>query len=181
MTTEDRGPRGALGGGLAGPRVLAVVLLLLAVALIVSAFGIARGGGYSVIGPATIPLVVAFGLLVLSAIFAVRTTLRPDVDLAESAAEEELASHWPTVGFIALALFGYALALDGFELGPLDVPSIGYIPATATFLPIASRILGSRSLLRDVIVGLGIAIVVYFGFTEFLGVRLPGGLLDLVL
>jgi putative tricarboxylic transport membrane protein len=181
MTTEDRGPRGALGGGLAGPRVLAVVLLLLAVALIVSAFGIARGGGYSVIGPATIPLVVAFGLLVLSAIFAVRTTLRPDVDLAEQAAEEELACHWPTVGLIALALFGYALALDGFELGPLDVPSVGYIPATATFLPITSRILGSRSLLRDVIAGLGIAIVVYFGFTEFLGVRLPGGLLDLVL
>ena len=181
MTTEDRGPRGTQGRSLAGPRFLALFLLLLSAALIISAFGIARGGGYSVIGPATIPLVVAFGLLVLSAIFALRTTISPDVDLAEQAAEEESACHWPTVGLIALALFGYALALDGFQLGPLEVPSLGYIPATAVFLPITSRILGSRSLLRDVIAGLGIAIVVYFGFTEFLGVRLPGGLLDLVL
>jgi len=181
MTTEDRGPRGAQAGSLAGPRVLAVVLVLLAAALIVSAFGIARGGGYSVIGPATIPLVVAFGLLVLSAIFALRTTIRPDVDLAEQSAAEDAVTHWPTVGLIALTLLGYALALDGFDVGPIEVPSLGYIPATGIFLPLTSRILGSRALLRDVIVGFGIATVIYFGFTEFLGVRLPGGLLDLIL
>jgi len=181
MTTEDRGPRAAVTGSLTGPRILAVVLFVLAVILIVSALGINPGRQYSVIGPATFPLAVGIGLLVLAAIFGVRTTVRPDVDLAEQAAEEELACDWRTVGLIALALFGYALALDGFELGPIDVPSIGYIPATGLFLPITARILGSRSLLRDVIVGLAIAIVVYFGFTELLGVRLPGGVLDLVL
>jgi putative tricarboxylic transport membrane protein len=181
MTAEDRGPGGAQGGSLTGPRILAVVLLVLAAVLIVSALGIARGGGYSVIGPATIPLAVAIGLLVLGAIFALRTTIRPDVDLAQQAAEEERVTHWPTVGLIALALFGYALALDGFALGPIDVPSIGYVPATGIFLPLTARILGSRSLVRDVIAGFGIAIVVYVGFTEFLGVRLPAGLLGLVL
>ena len=178
--TEDRGPEAAHGGGLLGPRILAVVLLALAVVLIVSALGIARGGGYSVIGPATFPLAVAIGLLALGAIFAVRTTLRPDVDLARQAADEESVAHWPTVGLIALALLGYALALDGFALGPMDVPSIGYVPATGLFLPLAARILGSRSLLRDVIAGFGIAIAIYVGFTEFLGVRLPAGLLGLV-
>jgi putative tricarboxylic transport membrane protein len=181
MTTEERGQTVAPGGGFTGPRILAAVLLVLAVILIVSAIGISPGGGYSVIGPATFPLAVAIGLLVLAAIFAVRTTIRPDVDLAVQAAQEEVACHWPTVGLIALALFGYALALDGFEIGPIDVPSIGYIPATGIFLPITARILGSRSLLRDVLAGFGIAIIVYFGFTEFLGVRLPGGILDLVL
>ena len=181
MTTEDRGPSGAPETSLVGPRILAVVLLVLAAVLIVSALGISPGGGYSVIGPATIPLVVAIGLLVLGAIFAVRTTLRPDINLAKQAAEEEFACHWPTVGLVALALFGYALALDGFSLGPIDVASLGYIPATAIFLPLTARLLGSRAWLRDVAAGLGIAIVVYFGFTEFLGVRLPAGLLDLVL
>lgn len=180
MTTEDRG-EGAQRGALTGPRIAAAILLVLAAALIVSALGIARGGGYSVIGPATAPLAVAIGLLVLAAIFAVRTTLRPDVDLAEQAAAEEVACHWPTVGLVALALLGYALALDGFALGPVDVPSLGYIPATAIFLPLTARILGSRSLLRDGLAGLGIAIVVYFGFTEFLGVRLPPGPLDLII
>jgi putative tricarboxylic transport membrane protein len=177
MTTEERGPRGAQGGSLLGPRIVAVALLALAAMLIVSAIGIARGGGYSVIGPATFPLVVAIGLLVLSAIFALRTTVRPDTDLGELAGEEERATHWPTVGFTALALIGYALALDGFALGPIEVPGLGYIVATALFLPLTAWILGSRSPVRDLIVGVGIGIVIYFGFTEFLGVRLPAGIL----
>ncbi len=177
MTTDERGQRGAQGGGLLGPRLVAVALLALAALLIVSAIGIARGGGYSVIGPATIPLVVAIGLLVLGAIFAVRTTVLPDTVLAELAAEEERATHWPTVGLTALALVGYALALDGFVLGPVDVPGLGYIVATGLFLPLTARILGSRSPIRDVIVGFGLGIVIYFGFTEFLGVRLPAGIL----
>ncbi len=177
MTTEERGPTGARGGSLLGPRIVAGALLALAVILIVSAIGIARGGGYSVIGPATIPFVVAIGLLVLGAIFALRTTVLPDTDLAGLAAEEERATHWPTVGLTALALVGYSLALDGFVLGPLDVPGLGYIVATGLFLPVTARILGSRSPIRDVIVGLGVGIVIYFGFTEFLGVRLPAGIL----
>jgi putative tricarboxylic transport membrane protein len=156
---------------------VAVALLALAAILIVSAIGIARGGGYSVIGPATIPLVVAIGLLVLGAAFALRTTLLPDTDLAELSAEEEGATHWPTMGLTVLAILGYALALDGFKLGPVEVPGLGYIVATGIFLPVAARILGSRSPIRDVIVGIGIGIVVYFGFTEFLGVRLPAGVL----
>ena len=178
MTTEERGPRGAQGGGLFGPRLVAVALLALAAILIASAFGIARGGGYSVIGPATIPFVVAIGLLALGAIFALRTTLLPDTDLAELSAEEDRATHWPTVGLIMLALLGYALALDGFKLGPVEVPGLGYIVATGIFLPVAARVLGSRSPIRDVIVAFGIGIVIYFGFTEFLGVRLPAGVLD---
>ena len=177
MTTEERGPRGAQGGGLLGPRLVAVALLALAAILIVSAIGIARGGGYSVIGPATIPLVVAVGLLVLGAIFTLRTTVLPDTDLATLAADEERATHWPTVGLTALALVAYALALDGFAFGPLDVPGLGYIMATGIFLPVTARILGSRSPIRDVVAGFGIGIVIYFGFTEFLGVRLPAGIL----
>jgi len=177
MTTEERGPRGDQEGSLLGPRLLAVALLALAAVLIVSAIGIASGAGYSVIGPATFPLVVAIALLVLGAIFALRTTVLPDTDLAELAAEEERATHWPTVGLTALALVGYALALDGFALGPVEVPGLGYIVATGIFLPLTARILGSRSPIRDVIVGFGIGIVIYFGFTEFLGVRLPAGIL----
>lgn len=177
MTTDERGPKGAEGGGLFGPRLVAVAILALAALLILAALGIARGGGYTVIGPTTIPLVVAVGLLVLGAIFALRTTVRPDSELAELAAEEERVTHWPTVGLAALALGGYALALDGFAIGPVDVPGLGYIVATGIFLPLTARILGSRSPIRDVIVGFGIGMVVYFGFTEFLGVRLPAGIL----
>lgn len=180
MTTEDRAPRKAQGGFL-GPRLVAVALLALAAILIVSAFGIARGGGYSVIGPATIPLVVAIGLLVLAGIFALRTTVVPDLDLADQAASEDVVTHWPTLGLTAAVLIGYALALDGFELGPIEVPGLGYIVATGLFLPLTARILGSRSPIRDVIAGFVISLVVYFGFTQFLGVRLPAGILGALL
>lgn len=180
MTTQEPG-RGARQGSLLGPRLLAAFLLGLAALLIVSAFGIAAGGGYSVIGPATIPLVVAIGLLVLAALFALRTTLVPDTDLATLAAEEEAVTHWATIGLAAVALVAYALALDGFALGQLEIPGLGYIVATALFLPLTARVLGSRSPIRDVIIGIGIAVVIYFAFTEFLGVRLPDGILGPVL
>ena len=181
MTADERGSSGAPRGTLLGPRIVAVALVALAAILIVSALGIARGGGYQLIGPATIPLAVAIGLLILAAVFLVRTTLVPDHELGEQAAGEEAATHWPTVGLTALALVGYALALDGFELGPMRVPGLGYVVGTALFLPLTARILGSRSPLRDAIGGIVIAVVVYVGFTQFLGVRLPAGILDAVL
>jgi len=180
MAADEREP--SVGkGSLLGPRLVAATLLALAALLIVSALGIARGGGFSVISPGTVPLVVAVGLGVLGAAFALRTTVRPDADLATRAAEEEGATHWPTVGLTGVALIGYALTLDGFTIGPIEAPGLGYIAATGLFLPLTARILGSRSPIRDVIVGFGIAVVVYVGFTEFLGVRLPAGILGLVL
>ncbi|MGH2382601.1 MAG: tripartite tricarboxylate transporter TctB family protein [Candidatus Limnocylindria bacterium] len=179
MTTEDRGSRAA-ERSLLGPRIVAAVLLALSVLLILSALGVAQGGGYSVVGPATFPLAIAIGLFVLGAAFAVRTTIWPDDDLAASAAEEERATHWPTAGLTLASLAIYGLALDGFEVGPLDVPGLGYVIATGLFLPVTARVLGSRSPIRDLVIGFVVAIVLYIGFTEYLGVRLPPGLLGLV-
>jgi putative tricarboxylic transport membrane protein len=183
MTAEGREPERppAPGPGLLGPRIAAAVLVAVGALLVVSAFGIARGGGYTVIGPATVPLVVAIGLAVLGALFVLRTTVRPDHELAERAADEERVTHWPTAGLAAVALVLYALALDGVEVAGIEIPGLGYVVATAIFLPITARILGSRALLRDAIAGLVLALVVYFGFTEFLGIRLPAGLLGPVL
>lgn len=183
MTTEgrDRGPMAAPGAGLFGPRIVAAVLLVTSTLLIVSALGISSVTGYTVIGPATIPLGVAIGLSVLSAVLLLRCTAAPDLELAAHAADEEAATHWTTVGLAAAALVAYAVALDGVRLGGLDIPGLGFVVATALFLPITARILGSEAWLRDVVAGLVLALVLYFGFTEYLGVRLPAGLLGLVL
>jgi putative tricarboxylic transport membrane protein len=170
--------RGTDGGhGFLGPRLVAVALVVGAALLIFQAFQIVRGGGYSVVGPGTFPLAVTIGLLVLGLDFALRATLWPDRDLADQAVEEERASHWPTVGLAALLLLAYGLALNGFKLGPLAVPGLGYIVATSAFMPAASRALGSRALIRDVVVGVVLSVAVYVGFTEYLGVRLPAGVL----
>jgi putative tricarboxylic transport membrane protein len=179
VTRSEPGRTGAARSFL-GPRLVAAFLVGLAAVLIASAAGIARGAGYSVVGPATIPLAVAIGLLVVALVFALRTTLIRDDDLAELASDEERVTDWRTVGLTAGTLLAYAIALDGIRLGDLQLPGLGFLVATALFLPIVARVLGSRSPVRDAIVGLVLAIVLYFSFTEYLGVRLPPGLLDLV-
>ena len=179
MTSSEPGQTGA-ASSLLGLRLVAAFLVGLAALLIASATGIARGAGYSVVGPATIPLAVAVGLLLVALVFALRTTLVPDTDLASQAVEEERVTDWLTVGLVAASVLVYAIALDGVRLGDLEVPGLGFLVATALFLPVVARILGSRSPVRDAIVGLVLATVLYFSFTEYLGVRLPPGLLDLV-
>jgi putative tricarboxylic transport membrane protein len=174
--------RGTDGGrGFLGPRVVAAFLVAGAGLLIYQAFQILRGGGYSVIGPSTFPLAVAFGLLALGLVFALRTTIWPDRDLAQQAADEERATHWGTVGLVVLLLIVYGLALNGVRLGTLAIPGLGFVVATALFLPATARAMGSTALLRDVVVGAVLAIVIYIGFTQYLGVRLPAGVLDFIL
>lgn len=180
---DERGPveRDSGEEALLGPRLVAAVLISFAALMIFQATGIRRGGGFSVVGPQTFPLAVSIGLLVLGVAFAVRTTLRVDHDLARRAADEERFTHWPTVGILLGLLVVYAVALNGVRLGDLRTPGLGYIVATTLFLPATARALGSTHLVRDVIVGAVLATAIYFGFTEFLGVRLPAGILDFVL
>ena len=168
------------GGPLLGPRIVAVVLIVGALILIREALAIRQVRGFTVVGPTTIPLVVAFVLLVLGVILAARTTLWPDADLRDRVADEERATHWPSVGLLLLVLVVYGLALDGVRLRDVRVPGLGYVLSTGLFMPVAARDLGSTALLRDFVVGFAIAVVVYVGFTQFLGVRLPAGPLGML-
>lgn len=154
-------------GTLLGPRLIAIGLLALGILVLLDALRVGRGTGFRPIGPGFMPTIVAVGLIVLAVALVLRTTFRPDTDLAEHIAAEAAATSWPTVGLVAVALVGYALVL-----GPL-----GYILATTILVPVAARILGSRQTIRDVVVGLGMSAAVWLVFTEFLGVRLPAGLL----
>jgi putative tricarboxylic transport membrane protein len=158
-----------------GPRWVALAFLALGLVVLYATFQIRQGGGYSAVGPRAFPLAVAIGLLVLSIIFLLRTTLFPDRDLAEQAAAEEAATHWSTVGLLALALVLYV-----FALRPL-----GYVVATALFFPVGAWILRGKlvvsAIVRDLVIGLLLALLIYVSFTRFLGVRLPAGVLDFIL
>lgn len=134
-------------------------------------FEIGQTTGFSPVGPSVFPIVMSLGLLALGAIFLLRQTLRPDREYAGHVAREEQATDWRTTGLAAAALVGYAILLA----------PVGYILATGLFLPVGARILGSKRPLRDLAIGLALGVVVWFAFTQFLGVRLPSGLLDPVL
>lgn len=154
-----------------GPRIAGLMLLALGALILNQTFRIGQGAGYIVIGPRFFPTIVAFGLLLLGVIFLLRTTVFPDFDLAEETAQEEAATHWPTVLYLLAVLIIYA-----FLLHPL-----GYALATTFFFPVVSRILGSRKPLRDLIIGLTLGFFIYLAFTRVLGVRLPAGLLSGIL
>lgn len=169
--SEDSRARGATRRGLLGPLAFAVAVLALGVVILFGTFGLSAGGGYSPVGPGFFPLVVAGGLLLFGLVFLVRTTLRPDAYLGEKASAESAATHWPTVGLLLVVLIAYAFALD----------PLGYVFATALFFPAAAYVLGhrlARGVVRNLVIGLVVGALIYFGFTEVLGVQLPDGLLD---
>ncbi len=154
-----------------GPRVFAAVILAFGLLVLYGTDQISGASGYSPDGPKFFPLIVAVGLLVFGALFLLSVTLRQDRYLGEKAAAEETVTHWPTTGLVAAVLLVYA-----FLLGPL-----GYTVATALLFPALAYVLGStgrRRLLRNFAIGVALGVIVYFSFTELLGVRLPDGLLD---
>jgi putative tricarboxylic transport membrane protein len=149
-----------------GPRLAGAFLLAASLAILLAVLEIPGRGGYSSSGPRFVPLIVAGGLLLLSALFLARTWIRPDVELAERSAEEDDATHWATPGLILLALLVYAFALE----------PVGYPLATAVVFVALARVLGSRALVRDVIAGLVLGFGLFTAFTQYLGVSLPAGL-----
>ena len=158
---------GAAASSFTTPRIAALLLIGGGLFLLYHALQIGSVRGYSVVGPSIFPIVVSLALTALGVGLALRTTKWPDVDLGAKAAAEAAATHWPTTGMLGALLLAYA-----FALGPL-----GYIVATAILLPVSARVLGSRALLRDAVVGVGLAIVIFVGFTRFLHIRLPTGIL----
>jgi len=159
------------GRGLLEARLASLVVVGLGIVALVGATQVGPGAGYVAVGPVVMPTIIGLGLFGLGMLLLVRATVRPDLDLARRVAAEAAASEWRTPGLTLGALVAYAAAL-----GP-----VGYILATSAFLPIAASILGSRRPVRDLIVAVVLSVVVFIGFTEFLGVRLPAGLLDPIL
>jgi putative tricarboxylic transport membrane protein len=158
-------------GGLLGPRVLALGITALGAVLLVESLRIGQTRGYSPVGPSIFPLAVSIGLIALGATFAAQLFWRPVASYAREVADQEAASHWPTVGLLLAGMLVYALLLG----------TLGYPLATACFFAFAARTLGSRALLRDLALGLAVGVVIWLGFTQVLGVALPAGLLDPIL
>lgn len=166
MTGPDDASRGLLEVRLAGVAVIGLGALAIGGATQVGA-----GAGYVAVGPAVMPAVVGVGLVVLGILLLVRATVRPDLDLARHVTAEAAETDWRTIGLTVTSLVAYALTLG----------SLGYVLATSGFIPIVARILGSRRPGRDIVVGIALGIVVYIAFTQYLGVRLPAGLLEPIL
>lgn len=166
MTGQDGASR-----GLIEVRLAAVAVIGLGALAIVGATQVGAGAGYVAVGPAVMPAVVGVGLVVLGMLLLLRGTIRSDLDLARHVTAEASETDWRTIGLTLASLIAYALTLG----------TLGYVLATSGFIPIVAWIFGSRRPGRDIVLGVALGIVVYIAFTQYLGVRLPAGLLEPIL
>ncbi|MFK4085159.1 tripartite tricarboxylate transporter TctB family protein [Kribbella sp. NPDC020789] len=143
--------------------IAALVLIVLSATFLVGVFDIRSPKGLDPAGPRFFPLLVTTAWLVFSIGYLIEGLRSP------KAAKADGDRAWFEPVALSALLVLYAL---------LVVP-LGYVIATALLFFAAARILGSRQLVRDIVVALVLAVVVYIAFTRFLDISLPEGVLGL--
>ncbi|MBD3913227.1 tripartite tricarboxylate transporter TctB family protein [Nocardioides hwasunensis] len=124
------------------------------------------------VGPRLFPYVIGAVTAALGVLLTV-ATFRGSVAEAEGGEDVDLhqKADWMTVAKLAGVLL--------FTV--LTVSVLGWAISGAILFAGSAWSLGSRTLVRDVLVGLVLAVASWYGFHEGLGVILPAGILDGVL
>jgi putative tricarboxylic transport membrane protein len=150
---------------------LAAVLALVGVYTIIDARGLNVGFGDPV-GPRVFPYVIGSVMVLLAVLLAVATS-RGDVPQGEEGEDVDLTTppDWSTVGKLVAMLV----------LNLLLVNVLGWAITGALLFAGCAWALGSRTLVRDLIVGAVLAIGSWYFFYVGLGVPLSPGILDGIL
>lgn len=150
---------------------LAAVLGVVGIYTIIDARGLNVGFGDPV-GPRVFPYVIGAGMIVLAVLLAAATA-RGDVPQGEPGEDIDLTTppDWQTVGKL----------LGILVLNLLLVNLVGWAITGALLFAGCAWALGSRTLLRDVLVGAVLSVASWYFFYVGLDVPLPPGILDGIL
>jgi putative tricarboxylic transport membrane protein len=143
-------------------RALAVAVLLLGFVLLSGISSIDVGAGYDRVGPRSFPFLVAASLIILGAALGALTFRKR---LGERAAKPSLNRTSATFVLLTLALYVALLQPAGF------------VVASSMQFYLIARAFGSRTAIRDVLVAIAFSIVLFFVFSNGLGLQLPPGIL----
>lgn len=158
--------------------LLAAALLITGALLFWSA--VSAEGDFGLRGPRLAPVVITSAWVAAAAVFLLQQLRpRPETEQppvaqdapekdAQNAPEKQEPGRLAPIGVLA-ALAGFAIALE----------YAGFVVSAALFTVVTARILGSRHLLRDVIVAIVLPVVVYLAFTRLLDIFLPAGVFPL--
>jgi putative tricarboxylic transport membrane protein len=151
--------------------VLAAALAAVGIYTLVDARGLTVGFGDPV-GPRVFPYVIGTVMIVLAVLLAVATA-HGDVAEGEAGEDIDLTSppDWATVGKLVAVL----------TLNVLFVNLLGWAVTGALLFAGCAWALGSRTLLRDAIVGAVLSVSSWYFFYVGLDVPLPPGILDGIL
>lgn len=143
--------------------IVAALLAAFGALLLWDAGRLPQDGGYAGIGPAAMPKIVGWGLIVLAALTAGSGLKRP---LANVPRQNPVPLFW----------IGGGVAI---QIALLHV--IGFVIATTLLFAATARAFGERRVLLALAVGLGLALVVYGIFDRLLQLNLPAGPLEMLI
>lgn len=153
--------------------------LVVAVLVLVGAFlvynGLTLPAGFAKVdplGPSFFPLVIGIAALLLAVILAVAIPRgsKGEADAGEDI-DPDMPSDWRTVGLL-VGLFVAMILL---------VNLLGWVVMGTLFFAGAATVLGSKHYVRNVVIGLVLALVSFYAFYSGLGIPLPAGILDGIL
>ncbi len=119
---------------------------------------------YSKVGPTVFPYITATGMLVLSVLLlaaAIRGGWQPEE-------EKETPTDWRSMAFVVAGLLA-----NLFLIRPL-----GFTAASVIMFVLVCYGFGSRHPIRDLLIGLILALAAYFGFAKVLGVNIGAGYIE---
>jgi putative tricarboxylic transport membrane protein len=150
--------------------LVALAVVILGVVILLQTQDIRVTRATARVGPRVFPWIVGGGLIVIGLWYAVELLrgqrARPAADSED--VDITLPPDWTTLAGIGAGLVAYALLIEG----------AGFIIASAALYVITAFSMGSRKIVRDIGIGIVIAVGAYVAFSEGLGVRLPQGILD---
>ncbi len=150
--------------------LVALAVVILGVIVLVQTQDIRVTRATARVGPRVFPTIVGWGLVVIGLWYAVELLrgqyARPSADSED--VDITLPPDWATIAGIGTALIAYMLLME----------RAGFVLASATLFTITAFSMGSRKVVRDVGLGIVIAVGAYFAFSEGLGVDLPQGVLE---
>lgn len=153
--------------------------IVCAVMVVVGGFliydGVSMPGGYAEVdpvGPRLFPIAIGVGLLAMAVVLAVAIPrgLRGEADAGEDI-DPDMPSDWRTVGLL-VGLFVLLIVL---------VEPLGWAIAGALFFAGCATVLGSRHYVRNIAIGVVLAVGSFYAFYSGLGIPLPAGVLDGIL
>jgi putative tricarboxylic transport membrane protein len=151
---------------------LAAFLVAVGGWVLFDALGLEDGFADQPVQPYAVPYIVGSVLVLLGVLLAVATARG---DLPESDEGEDIdltqGADMKTVGMLAAVLVVNLLLIN----------FLGWAITGALLFVGATRALGSRTLLRDVCVGVALSVGSWYAFYVLLGVPIPAGILDGVL
>jgi putative tricarboxylic transport membrane protein len=156
--------------GSAGARaelIISAGVLLLGIGASVVAWSLPEAGGYARVGPNVVPKLVSAGIVLLG-IWLLAETFTGGYRSRVPDDPAERGEH-------AFLLAAFAWITAGLVAQMLLIGNAGFVIAGVVLFTCVARGFGSTRWLRDAIIGLVLAVLVFLFFVRFLNVNLPAG------